>query len=168
MTVPGTYTDTLRAMGCFLSQIGATDIAIIEEPHDLGVVWQGPDGAQRARRFGEGDLWTLRASARLFRGTGAPGFLTSLGRLASQRPSRARQPALPLGERLRTLGAVVDRLQMTGLAIAETRDGFRMSGLQQGRRFTLTFPTIDLMAQANRGLHRRGASTMSSPKARPH
>jgi hypothetical protein len=159
MPLPGTYTDTLRAMGCFLSQVGATNVAIFEEPHTLGVVWQAPDGWQHARGFGEGDLWTLRASARLFRGTGTPGFLASVGRLAAQRPNHASHQALPLGERLRTLGAIVDRLQLSGLALAETRDGFRMSGSQQGRRFTLTFPSVDLMPQANRALHRRGAPT---------
>jgi hypothetical protein len=144
-------------MGCFLSQVGATNVAILAERQDLGVVWHAPDGTQGARRFGAADLWTLRASARLFRGTGGPGLLGSLGRLAAQRSNQSRQPALPLGERLRTLGSVVDRLQMSGLTIVETRDGFRMSGFQQGRRFSLTFPTIDLMAQANRGLYRRGA-----------
>src|SRR5687767_13719486 len=92
-----TYTDTQQWVGRYLEQVGATDIAVIEELRDFGVVWRGRDGTQKARAFGAADLWSLRARARLVRGAGP-----EVPQLS--RPSMAGT----LTERLRVLGAIVD------------------------------------------------------------
>jgi hypothetical protein len=146
MTSIGRYTDTLRAIGRYLEQVGASDITVIEEPNDLGVVWRGLDGTRRARAFGAADLWSLRASARLFRGA---------GRTIPHFPPT--EQAGTLTERLRVLGAIADAVDVVGLAITETSDGFRFSARQQGRPITLTFANQELITRANQSYRRRPA-----------
>jgi hypothetical protein len=147
MTTSGRYADTLRAVGHYLEQVGATHVTVIEEPRDLGVVWRGRDGSQRVRAFGPADLWALRATARLFRGAGP---------VVSPLP-RART-AGTLTERLRVLGAIADSVDVVGLVLAETPNGFRFSAKQRGKAFTLMFANQELITRANQSFRRRPAT----------
>ena len=48
---PGTYADTLRALGRFLDMVRATEIAVTERDEQLRVLWQGYGGHREERLF---------------------------------------------------------------------------------------------------------------------
>jgi hypothetical protein len=124
----GEYADTLRALGRYLDQLGASEITIIEEPPNLGVVWKGRGSTREARVFGGAQLHALRITARMFRGL------------------EGAAPRLVLGELLRTLGSVVDESRATGVIITETAGGFRLSALSDGQELSRAFAYSEIVA----------------------
>jgi hypothetical protein len=139
MVMAGKYADTLRALGRYLDEVDASEVTVIEEGEHLGVVWRGRGLAREARSFGAGQLHALRMTARLHRG---------LERSA---------PRYTLAELLRTLGTMVDAVNGSGVIIAETQAGFRLSTRIDGHAITQMVPYHDVLAQAQaRFQHRPG------------
>src|SRR5687767_1314627 len=111
----GEYADSLRALGRYLDEVTASEITIIEERADLGVVWTARGGMREARSFGAGQLRALRVSARLYRGL------------------ESTAPRFGNAEILRTLGDIVDESWACGVTITETATGFRLNAFSSGR-----------------------------------
>jgi hypothetical protein len=105
----GEHADTLRALGRYLDGVAATEVTVIEQLADLGVVWQDSRPGRETRAFGPGQLHALRLTAHLHRG---------LERSA---------PRFTMAELLSTLGTMVDEANGSGIMITETSTGFRLS-----------------------------------------
>ena len=58
MVMVGEYADTLRALGRYLDGVGASEIAIIEERNDLGII------SEDQRHSARGALLPRRRAAR--------------------------------------------------------------------------------------------------------
>jgi hypothetical protein len=135
----GDYSDTLRAVGRYLDEVGATDVMISQEPDDLMLVWRGepvspggsPDGRKQALALAPGEVQALRTTARLFRG---------------RERHRVR---FPLSELLRTIGTLADDLRAVELRIAETSTGFELTGWAQGEPVRQVFTYAELVARAH-------------------
>jgi hypothetical protein len=133
------YADTMRALGRYLDQVGASDIVIIEEPTHLGVVWKGRASTREARLIGGVQLHALRTTARMFRGL------------------EGAMPRLLFSELLRTLGSVADDARATRVVITETSDGFRLSAHLGDQELTNTYAYSEVVASAQeRYRHRSG------------
>jgi hypothetical protein len=131
MVMVGEYADTLRALGRYLDGVRATEITVIEERDQLGVVWRGPRPGREARYFAGAQLQALRMTARLHRGL------------------EASTPQFTLAELLRTLGEVVDQAHGNAVIITETDGGFRLSALAEGKELTRTVSYSDLVERAH-------------------
>jgi hypothetical protein len=153
--VVGEYADTLRALGRYLDQLGASNVVIIEEPThlgadpgpELGVVWNTPDRTQEARLFGGAQLRALRITARLFRG------------LEHTRPTETPNGASggTLGAQLRTIGSVVDEAQACGVIITEMAGGFRLSAVAADRELAETYARHEVAAMTQQRFGQRSA-----------
>src|SRR3712207_5160458 len=107
---PGAYADTLRALGRFLDMVRATEISVTEREDQLRVLWVGYGGRREERLFDAEDLAALRRAARFYRGL------------------EGRTPRFNASELLRTIGAIVDELGATELAVTESVNGFEITG----------------------------------------
>jgi hypothetical protein len=144
LAVIGEYADTLRALGRYLDQVDAADVAIRESPGDIQVRWRGgSDRQSRVRHthaFTSDELEALRTSARLFRG---------------QNRHRVR---FPLSELLRTIGELADDLDAVDLRIIETTTGFQLTGRSHGEPVHQVFTYAELVARAHARYRGRLAS----------
>jgi hypothetical protein len=147
LTVIGEYADTLRALGRYLDQVDAAEVAIRQSPGDFQVRWRGGTGPQTRTRhthaFTSDELQALRTTARLFRGRDR---------------HRVR---FPLSELLRTIGALADDLAAADLRIIETQAGFRLTAHAHGEAVRQTFTYAELIARAHARSHWRVAAAMA-------
>jgi hypothetical protein len=140
MAVDREYADTLRALGRFLDDVGASEIGIVERGEDVLVTWSGQGRLRHERHLREVDLQAMRTSARMFRGLGGP------------------SPRFTLSELLRTLGDILDELAPGGVSITESADGFRLSMLINGERVVRTYSYSALVARSQQH-HRQRRNT---------
>ena len=133
MFQPGDYADTLRALGRFLDDAGASEIAIVDEGDWWSVSWQR--GGTRRLQFYQLDA--LRTVARLHRGR------------------EGDLPRLTTSQMLRTLGSRIDDAHATQFTIQELPDGFRVAGLIDGQQWEQTLSLDDLRASLQESLEAR-------------
>jgi len=124
----GEQADVLRALGQFLDEQGASGIEIKSHEVFLAITW-GSRADAGHRAYQEHDLEALRAQARAMR-RGGGGASTDSGSLT---------------ELMRTLGQQLDRDQIEMNSIYQEPDGFRVSGIRQGRYRTGLCYTSELL-----------------------
>jgi len=123
--------DVLRALGRFLDGEGASQVEIVNRESFLAVSWETtPPGAEQ-RSYVEQDLEGLREQAREMRKGG-------LG-----------NPSGSLAELLRTLGQELDGRDVDINTIVQEPDGFRVSGVADGRYMRELYETDQLLLVAN-------------------
>ena len=127
MVQVGEQADVLRALGQFLDEQHAKGIEIKSHEVFLSVSW-GSQADAGHRAYQEHDLEALRAQARAMRrgigGNTESGSLTEL---------------------LRTVGQQLDRDHIEMNAIFQESEGFRVSGIRQGRYRTGLCFTSELL-----------------------
>jgi hypothetical protein len=138
MITPGECSDTLRAIGRFLEQVGASACIISDKGDYLDVVWHGRGGKQE-RHWTEEDVQSLRRSARLFRGT------------------VGGQPAFGTAEFLRTIGRELDQKWAENVSVVETVDGFWVTATVDGAEFRRDYRYDQLVARAQTFHRERGS-----------
>jgi hypothetical protein len=114
----GEQGDVLRAIGRFLDEEGASNVEVRAHEAFLAIMWASdrPGGEQRS--YQEHELDALRAQARFLRRGGGGSGVAADGSFA---------------ELLRTLGQELDEVGMELTALVQETDGFRVSGVQDGR-----------------------------------
>jgi hypothetical protein len=137
----GECSDTLRSIGRYLEIVGSSDVTVVFEGDVIAVSWQGPTG-RHERRLDGGEVEILRASARLFRGTGVA------------------SPLFGTAQFLRTVGREIDTLGAVPVAVAETVDGFwaRYRLPDSEEQISLTYADLVAQAQAFHRHHRYAPS----------
>jgi hypothetical protein len=126
----GEHADTLRALGRFLELVGATQIAVSERDDHVAVMWRTGPGREE-RHFSRTDVGVLRASARLFRGTGG------------------RKPSFGMTEFLRIIGGHLDGVSARRISVVGTSDGLWASGrVEDDADFSQKYTYSELIAHA--------------------
>jgi len=133
----GEYSDSLRALGYFLDNIGARNVEIAERDDFTSVTWVALDGTVQHRTFIDAELEELRRARRL------------------ERHGESRPDGLDTAEMLRTLGQEVEEEAAELLGIAEEEDGYRLSWVLSGQYRRLMYPRDEIR---NLSLLRRAAA----------
>jgi hypothetical protein len=140
--------DLLRALGRTMDEQHGTAIEIIIHEAFLAVSWQVPGQGPEQRSLREVDLETLRDQARLLRG-GA----------VDPHPGAT-------AEMLRTLGQALSADQLEASSINEEQEGFRVSGIADGRYTQKVYSKAELRRQSEKRRATRGGRTYTSLSAR--
>jgi len=137
--------DVLRALGRFLDAQGANHVEIVNRESFLAVSWETGSAGGEQRSYVEQDLEALREQAREMRKGGSG------------------NPAGSLAELLRTLGQQLDANAIDINTIVQEPDGFRVSGVADGRYFRELYETEQLLAIANKRRIGRGSRNAEAP-----
>jgi hypothetical protein len=145
------YSDTLRVIGRFLEEQGATEIKIVDAGDHFAVSWKGEQGHQEDRNYRSFELDDLRDKARLLR----------------HRDDHT--PALMTSEILRVLGWALDQMGAQLNLIAEGPDGLKVSTTIGDRAATRTYSHADLeqLAQAQRQARQPGQQPLTARSIAP-
>jgi hypothetical protein len=143
----GEQGDVLRAMGRIFDEALATNIRIeVREPY-LTVTY-AVTGERGGHRYFHGyELDALRAKAQLLRSGGADGAANSA-----------------LAESMRTIGQELDEAQIEMIAIEQDDQGFRVSGLREGRYHTQVAFWYEIQEASARHRAMRGSGGGRSPE----
>ena len=141
--MPHDYSDTLRALGRFLEEEGATGVKIVDAGDHLSVSWQGREGAPMERGYRSFELEDLRLKSRLMRAAdeGTPQVSTS--------------------EILRLLGWALDHMGADLISMIDTPAGLRLTAIVGGRRAARTYQHDELVELVE--AQRKGRGFAQSP-----
>jgi hypothetical protein len=140
--------DLLRALGRTVDEQRGSEIEITIHEAFLAVSWQVPGRGAEQRSLREVDLETLRDQARMLR-----------------RGAVDPHPGA-MAEMLRTLGQALSADQLEASSINEEQDGFRVSGIVEGRYTRKLYSKGDLRRMSEKRRAARGGRTYSSLSAR--
>ncbi len=146
----GEQADILRALGRTLDERGIKGVQITNHETYLAVGWGELKPGTQLQAYQEHDLEQLREQARALRG-GASG---------------GSSPPGSLSELLRTLGQELDAEQIEANGISQEADGFRVTGICQGRYVSKLYRTSELLQLSSRRRAMRGSGTAARPAAR--
>jgi hypothetical protein len=136
----GEQGDVLRALGRAVDEQGGRDIAIEARDGHLAVSYRVGAAESSSRYYQDYDLDALRAKAQFLRTGGA---------------GAARAGAL--AELLRTLGQELDEAGIEWTAVAQTAEGFRVSGVWHGQYHTQHVFRYELESSSAQRRAARGA-----------
>jgi len=139
MLGPGSYADTLRALGRSLHEANASEVGIVDHGDHIEVSWRGPDGESHQQAYDAPALAELQTMAR------------------SLRDRDIEVPRSALTDCLRSLGQELDDRAVAGITIAEITGGYWASWTEKGQKVTATFRSDDLVAKALEHQARRTA-----------
>ncbi len=146
----GEQADILRALGRSLDEQSIKGVQITNHETYLAVGWGQFELGTQLRAYQEHDLEELRAQARALRG-GTAGGSSPLGSLS---------------ELLRTLGQELDAEQIEANGISQEADGFRVTGVAQGKYVSKLYPTSELLQLSSRRRAMRGSGTAAKAESR--
>ncbi len=134
----GEQADVLRAVGRLLDDQQASHVEIENHEAFLTISWERYNGVAQQQYLQEVELESLRARARAMRQASNRGLDGSFAEL------------------LRTLGQELDRQGVEVSTIVEDREGFKVTGLLQGRYYRDTFRRGQLVTLSGQRRTRRG------------
>ena len=134
----GEQADVLRALGRLLDEHQASHVEVENHEAFLTVSWQQYNGVAQQQYLQEVELDSLRKRAKAMRKAGDRGMEGTFA------------------EMLRTLGQELDAQQVEVSTIIEDREGFKVTGLQQGRYYRDSFRRGQLSTLSTQRRSRRG------------
>jgi hypothetical protein len=143
----GEQADILRALGRFLDDNGASNVHILGRELVLSVSWDKVAPGAEHRSYQDHELDSLRDQARALR-TGGGG--STEGSLA---------------EVLRTLGQELDHDGFEANGVIQEPDGWRVSGVANGRYATALYTTDELLERSAERRAQRGTQREEAPAA---
>lgn len=145
------YSDTLRVLGRFLEEQGATDLKIVDGGDRFSVSWKSKEGQQEERSYRSFELDELRTRARLMRN------------------QDDQTPELTTSEILRVLGWALDQMGAHLSLITEGADGLKVSTTVGERPASRIYTAEDLaqLAQRQRQARQPGRQPLTARSIGP-